>query len=79
MLFEQEMFEVLEGYTFAETLPGCKVVLVLSVADGALQLGVVLPGQQQDLADDLGLPFLVLPISHLIEHGKQEDDLVPLV
>ena len=42
MLLEQEMFEVLEGYTFAETLPGPKVVLVLSVADGALQLGLSL-------------------------------------
>lgn len=79
MLFQQEVFKVLEGNALAETLPGSKVVLVLSVADGALQLGVVLSCQKQDLSDDLSLPFLVLPTSDLVEHRQQEDNLVPLI
>ena len=73
------MLEIFEGNAIAETFPGWEAVLILSVSDGALQSGVVFSGQDQHLAYNLRLSFLILSGSDLVEHRQQEYNFIPLV
>lgn len=79
LFFQQEMMQPLERHTLCKGLPRWKVVLILLVSDRALQQSIVFPGLHQDLADDLVLSFPIFLASDLVQHRKQENDLVSFI